>query len=508
MIEALGTISATELFVSGWSSARITDGTPVTVCDDGQWIAGELTVVRSDRPDAGPRSGFCGVLRTTVSLDAAFLAGGLRFANGEVLECYDRLVSHGQEQCIEILRAALAGRPVGETRALSGVAHRFFGYETLSGSALPIRLAVDDCLRLHPRLVFLRGWLADPERLCTRIDLVAGGANRIDEVWLAHARPDVGAMLAVDQRFAGYDRQDELLGFTALVEIDGWSDQPHLALTMAEGPPLYLPLNPRAGAAGALVRRAVRTTDPSAFATDKVIERLALLVAAVSDDPPVLLGADGAVTARVTLVMSCLGDVDELMMTLTSVASDAHLQDYAIIVAGPHNLIDASADRLHQHAALLGLRVGLARGEDVDDDVDALFVGASAARSDLVCLLPAGPVPRQAGWIGAMLGELERRPGTAVVASACLRAPAKARAIIETPAACLVGRGDVLGAIPECVILSTPGKWDAMMVALRAAGIAISEVSEPLFVAAPPAISPAEVIMRRIDAAARRLRQW
>lgn len=507
VIEALGQIATTELFVSGWARAEIAEDIPVTIIGRDRVIAGELTAVRADRPDVGPRSGFCGVVRTLVPIEVADV-GGVRFATGETLECYHQLVTHGTEQCIEILGKALVGHPTTEARTIALIAQRYWGRETLSTSPLPVRMGVDDCVLLPGSLAFVRGWFVDPERLCRRIDVAANDwANRIDDAWLAQARPDVSTMLADDARFAGYDRRGDLCGFIAFAEVV--SDHPedlHLAITIVEGPLLYRPLRPRYGDTGALLRSILCSTDPDAPGADQMIGRLAPVLSVAKATLPELVDVEKVAPAPITLVLSCLGDADELLMTLTTLAADAELADCAIVVAGPREAIDGHAVRLHQHAELLGLQLALARARNVDDDFDALLIGASAAQSDLVCLLPAGVAPRKKGWVGRMLAERGQEPGAAVFSLAALRGASEGRAVVETPAACLLERSYIPEAIPRGVILSIAVKWDAFVAGLRVRGAAVTEMAEPLFVAAPPAITPADRLLRRADEAARKLR--
>lgn len=508
MIEALGQISPTEVFVSGWSRAEIADGSLVMIAEADRLVSGELTVIRADRPDVGARAGFCGVVRASRTI-AADDVGRLRFATGDALERYDRAVAHGSAQCAAILRAALAQRPASEPgeRTLSGIAHRYWGQETISTSPLPVRMGIDDCVLLSPGRAFLRGWFIDPERLCTRVDLTSRDVGRrIDDKWLAQPRPDVSLTLAGDMRFAGYDRRADLCGFVAFAESDDWSEDSHLALTMADGPPLYQPLYPRRGDRAALLRSVVRATDPTAPGIEPLVGHLAQALAAAKADPPVLLDVEGQPPAAITLVLSCLGGVGDLMMTLTTLAADPALQDTVIVVAGPRDVTASSADRAHQHATLLGIRLAFASGSCIDDDFDALQVGASAARSDLICLLRSGAVPRSNGWISEMLAARGRQPGAAVLAFST-DGIGEVRAVSEVPAAYLLSRGDALAATSECVILSVAGKWDAFVRELSAAGASIASVTDPLFVAAPAAALPAERLMRRVDEAARQLRQ-
>jgi hypothetical protein len=509
MIESFGQISTTEVFVSGWSRAEIADGTPVTIVTDDRLVPGELTVIRADRPDVGARAGFCGVVQASRPLEAAAV-GGLRFVTGDALERYDRAVAHGTAQCVEILRVALSHRPVSEAReqALSNIAHRYWGQETISSSPLPVRMGIDDCVLLSRQVVFLRGWFVDPERLCTRVDLASrNGGSRIDDHWLAQSRPDVGAMLASDARLAGYDRHADLCGFVAFVESDDWSDDLHLVLTIADGPALYQPLHPRRGDIAALLRSILRASDPGALGIEPIIGSLARSLAAAKADPPVLVEDDAQPPAAITLVLSCLGDVEDLMMRVTTLAADPEVQDVAIVVAGPREVIAACGDRLRQHATLLEVRLALVSGSRIDDDFDALQVGTAAAESDLICLLPVGAVPRGNGWLSRMLAERQRRPGSAVLAFATEYRNGEARAVSETPAAYVLNRGDILTASPDHLILSVAGKWDALASELRVGGTPLADLPDPLFVAAPAAVTPAERLLRRVDDAAGRLRQ-
>lgn len=399
MLEAVGQLSARELFVAGWSREQRLSGHTVVVITGEGAVKARWFAEWSDRPDVGPGTSYCGVLQLDGPVLAASVAA-VHFSAVMVVGLYEHRQLLDDLQSIQRLRGrARVGEP---NQSIAAAASRYDGSDSVATTSLPIRLGIDDCVALDDHSIMLSGWLFDPEGLVRTVDLVSGDVRHgINGNWVRRRRKDVLASLGADGRFALYAGCDDHCGFTSIVEINRVNDV-HLTLN-AGGEPLHVPLMPRFGNGRLLLSGMLCGLDPDLPSSLDIVDGMvAPILARLQPARPNLPGCSRLgfdVDAPMTIVVGCSGDTDDVVTLLAMLAANSTARTTPILIAAPANEIAASQGDILRRAEFFGLDVALAKGESIADHVDALAAGAMASAARTLCLLPGDMVPDTGDWL-------------------------------------------------------------------------------------------------------------
>jgi hypothetical protein len=516
VIEAVGLLSATELFVSGWMREHPAPGAPalVMLADGGRQA--QFWAAWTDRSDVGPGTGFCGILDCTHPIAPKEITG-LQFGGGKVLSLYESRTVFDEAQSIGLLRSHPGLASEESAYILRRVAARFDGTDTIAGSHLPIRVGIDDCVVLPGNAVLVSGWVFDPEGLASSVNIsVADTRSRIDLGWITRPRADVASALSSDPKFALYDAAGTKAGFTALVTGLSGTEGVHLTIETESGD-LHCPLTPRLGDALTLLRGVIRGIDPDLPSSLDIIDRhVAPILAGLPAVEPVVLsqsrhGLDAG--APCAIVIGCSGDSDNVTGLLAILATDPAARKTPIVVAAGGNDLAATRGDILRAAKFYGLVVNLVEGNGVSDHIDALCLGAKASEAEVICLLSANLVPATPKWFSKLLSATQmadadilmpaRFDGSQMGNQAAERERARLAPGIEC---CLMFRTAFLDAgVNGRAALHSASKSRNLLATLAGAGLT-QAVLESIDMVRHAAADPSDILAERADRAAGRLR--
>ncbi|WEK03638.1 MAG: hypothetical protein P0Y65_15780 [Candidatus Devosia phytovorans] len=513
LIESIGQLGATELFVGGWAKEQAGQGAIILVVTADRAVEARWFAAWSDRPDVGPDTGFAGLLE----LDAPILAEAvlaIQLSAGTGLGLYKQRLLLDERQASARLRATRP-RPQHDSAPLAEAASRYDGTDSIATSPLPIRLGVDDCVALDGGAMLVSGWLFDPEGLVRQVELSAGTeALPISQDWLVRRRADVLASISLEPRFALYAGSGDHCGFTALVSGLDTIDDPHLTLVTASGN-LHAPLDPRRGNARVLLTGLLNGIDPELPSSMDVAEKLvAPVLARLEPASPVILrrnrkGLDR--DAPLALVIGCHGDAHDVATHLATLAAEPLSRNTPIIIAAPAMELAASERDILQRSDFFGLRVTLVFGEAIADHVDALALGVLAAQAERLCLLACDIVPDAMDWLALLTAAHPIRPSVLVPnqfdhASFGPQSSQRERARLHPGAdCCLASRDTLLDAFDSLgTFLDRTSKSRAWLAALEQRLQRVDALDVDMLNGS--ATHPSASLLRRADAAAAKIR--
>jgi hypothetical protein len=493
VVEAMASLDAETLFLSGWSRNHPAAGATVSVATAHGSQPGRFWPLWSDRADVGAGNSFCGIISLEGEVDLPQIVG-LRLPDTQVLAIYDQVTRLEATQASALLRQALVGRPDDPTRrTLLPFSARYDGTDSVNSSTLPIRIGIDDCVVLGGSLL-LRGWLFDPEGLVETVSLVGTGTSqRLDADWIGQKRLDVAAAMASDARLGAYVPISDYHGFSVIAA----SRTSPLHLTLSTGTEtLHLPIASRQGNPLALLRGFVAGLDPEAPGTPAILARIVVpaLLDAAMPPPPALVRLEGEPsTTGVSLIVGCAGDCADIPALLHILAARADAASLPVVIAADSRELSAHADEITARASFLGLSLQLAFCDHVADELDALTAAASAAASPLIMLTTARHLPDLVAARDAKTALVSGGPGALLVTSA---APP---GIEPTHLALVASRNDFAAAGGFVARrLTVAGKWAALSDRLASVlGQPPPRVAIPTTAASRP--SSVEQLLQRVD---------
>jgi O-antigen biosynthesis protein len=500
-IESLGQVSEREIFLTGWSHDELAPGSAVLILSGEGVVEGMIWAAWSDRADVGPRATFTGLIETEAPVERDSIKG-IGLPDARVLTLYAEAARYELAQSAQLLRGVLPNAADRETRErLSKAAAQYEGTDTIAVAELPVRLGIDDCVAMPGGILLVKGWLFDPERLVTSVSVAgAEGERRIDERWIGQARPDVTASYANDPVLGGYVHAGDAHGFSAIV--DGAGDDAHIAVTFADHAPLHVPLVPRTGNAMVLLRRVLHSLDPDAPGSLDIVEKqIAPALAAITLPEPTATAVSAHVEGPLSLIVGCHGDCGEVPALLTILAANPAMKKVPIVVAAGDREMTIHAGQIERAARMLGLRLVIVVGRNIEDRFDAAAIGVAASDTELVCVTTGSVVPQSQTWLSRLLAV--RKPDSAVVPrmEAMAGKPAAAEECFLVSRELFLEAGGFGGAF-----LDPAGKPNMLLRRMAATGILRIDAETTMTVIADPAGDAWQMLAKRADTAAAAIR--
>lgn len=447
-IEIIGRPDCGGLLLQGWSM-HLQPGTH----DFGVLVAGgienhEAVVGCFERPDLlSTASGLVAFMKTARSVDLHALSRVYFRSNGTYyhLDVVESRITLPDDAALHL--KDMLGRLQGPTpavRALKRVCRpRFPGHETVSSLSGPVRLAQDIALHAPGGGLFVSGWLLDPRKMVNMVLLKSTGNfyARLDPTWVRLPRPDVTSGFSTDPQFAEWLRPwEHQHGFIAFVPRPRpiADDEVHyLEITFEDESCAFLPIHFNDGDPEALLRQilgAVNIDDPK---IDQIIgAHLAPLVSALcsgaSPVVPASVAAFGCATPRpkdeskipapprASVVVPLCEGWSDFDINLARFSSDPDFEDAELIVVAPRAGGDQIAQALRRYAPFYNLAGTLVLTDEPLDYHSALNAGGSAASAELLVFLSPSVFPRERGWLGTLLDEIENTPEAAAVSPTLL----------------------------------------------------------------------------------------
>ena len=311
---------------------------------------------------------------------------------------------------------------------------RFGGANTMDGVAAPVRLSVDCALHVPGTGVLLTGWLLDPRQQMFLVLLKSTGNFycRIHELWHRTPRPDVIAGFAADPAFAPLiGSAPAECGFLVFVPHEapvGPDETFYVELVLKDEScgfaPLCFDIRPAEAVAAALLG----TVNVDDVAFDRVIEaHLGPIVGGAFASRAVPAGTATVLPfgrprqgPRASVVLPATGGAADLDINLSRLAGDPDLDAAELIVVAAQAHLRMTPARLRDWAEFYGLGGRLVVAGEPLDYFDALELGVRHAGSDLLAFLADTVLPDAPGWLGELIGELERAPDAAAISPTLL----------------------------------------------------------------------------------------
>lgn len=433
-IEIIGAFEDGDVYVQGWSSDVRSGVSRVLISGATAQIA-ECTGAAFDRQDLNSKGkGFAALLVAPDPIDPfgmqrVYFRGrdGWRYS-----DVYEQRLLAPPRDTPGFARAILpkirgSAEVVGRLR---DAAYRYEGLDTVSGLALPVRMAIDHALRVEQGGLLLSGWFLDPDRRVEGIKLKRRQvAIELSEVWSRVDRPDVSAAFDGKPPFqARFDHAHHAHGFTVFIpDFDADGSAPiYVELSIPHAPPAYLPIVPKRVTYREAVSRQLRSISARAAAASEIVERhLIPMVAAASTKAAgveKLEHVGGAATASgdTTLVIGVDEHAADVGQLLALLALDPEVRAAPVILAGPEVAIAGLRGEARRLADFYGLSLHLVAVGGCNDVFDALTVGAGAARTDRVVLLSGALVPAGKGWFGQLCAAHRETDSSVIISPALL----------------------------------------------------------------------------------------
>jgi hypothetical protein len=432
-IEIIGAFEDGDVYVQGWSSDVRAGVSRILIAGATSQIA-ECTGAAFDRQDLNSKGmGFAALLVAPEPIDPfgmqrIYFRGrdGWRYS-----DVYEQRLLAPPRDTPGFARAMLpkiraSAEVVGRLR---GAAYRYEGLDTVSGLALPVRMAIDHALRVEQGGLLLSGWFLDPDHRVEGIKLRRRQvAIELSESWSRVDRPDVSAAFDGQPPFAQrFDQAHHAHGFTVFVpdfDTDG-SAPIYVELAIPHAPPAYLPVVPKRASYREAVARQLRSISARAAAASDIVERhLTPLVSAAETRAASLerlehIGA-GTATGDTTLVIGIDEHAVDAEALLALLALDPEIRLSPVTLAGPEAIIAGIRGEARRLAEFYDLSLDLVSVGACNDVFDALTVGAGAARTDRVVLLSGLLVPEGKGWFGQLCAAHRETDSTVIISPALL----------------------------------------------------------------------------------------
>jgi O-antigen biosynthesis protein len=428
-VEVVGRIAGEGLLIQGWTTGAIAGATEV-VAETRVRCRHAAVLATFPRDDLKPGAGGVLAILPEADIDPA----AIRRCHLKVVAAWRRLDLFGQRTLLPDgdaaghLRHMLAKLEAtdADRRTLRRLAApRYAGHDTVSGSALPVRAAIDLAVRVPGAGVWLSGWLLDPTRRVEAATLNAGRWSvRADGEWMRAVRRDVTEGFAQNPRFApllaGADDRHGFAGFVPVPDDVAADAAFHLELAVGEDAFLFLPVSP-VPPNGEFVRRILCAVDPDDPAADALIARHVVPPVRAAERPvpgPATVHDLGPARPdpRLSVVIPVVDGREDVDLSLARLAVDPDLaQGEVLVVAGAAS--NARLPRAVRAAAgFYRLTVRLVLAPRARDAIEAIAAAVPHVRAARVLLLSTAVVPPGGGW----LGDLERaamRPGRPAMAS-------------------------------------------------------------------------------------------
>ncbi|WP_018184579.1 hypothetical protein [Kaistia granuli] len=431
-IEIIGAFEDGDVYLQGWSSDVRAGVSRVLIAGATAQIA-ECTGAAFDRQDLNSHGkGFAAVLVAPEPIDPfgmqrVYFRGrdGWRYS-----DVYEQRLLASPRDTPGYARAILpkirgSAEVVGRLR---DAAYRYEGLDTVSGLALPVRMAMDHALRIEQGGLLIGGWFLDPDHRVESIKLRRRQVSiELKDIWSRIDRPDVSAAFDGKAPFtARFDQGQHGHGFAAFIpDFDPDGSAPvYVELTIPQMPPAYLPVVPKRVSYREAVGRQLRSISARAASMSEIVERhLIPLVASTSTKAPTAdrmehVGA-GSPTGDTTLVIGLDEHTTDVASLVALLALDAEVRAVPVVLAGPDHVIASLRGELRRLAEFYGLSLHLVAVAGCNDVFDALIVGAGAARSDRVVLFSGSLVPAGRGWLGRLC-QAHREMDSSVIISPAL----------------------------------------------------------------------------------------
>ena len=314
----------------------------------------------------------------------------------------------------------MLGQLDGEAEALAALKRlcrpRFAGIDTVATLPLPVRAAVDVALHAEGAGLYLTGWVLDPARRVTQVQVrsSAGVAGEVDRDWVRVPRPDVTQGFAKNPLFAERLRHaDHRHGFLAFVPHAAAIDPDErfwLELGLDDDSCAFLPLSlerPEPNAVLARLLGSVNVDDP---AIDEIIGRhLGPFAAALGASrrlpatPTARLRFGGARPApRLSIVMAVAPGCADFDVNLAQLAGDRDAADAELVVVAAREGSEALAATLRRSARFYEVAGTLVLSEARLDPFEAAELGARVAGAETLLFLSPSVLPRERGWLGRL----------------------------------------------------------------------------------------------------------
>lgn len=334
--------------------------------------------------------------------------------------------------------------PTAAVRALKRVCRpRFPGHETVSAITGPVRLAQDIALHAPGGGVFVSGWLLDPRKTVS-IVLLKSTHNfyaRLDPTWVRLPRPDVTSGFSADPLFAEWlrpwENQHGFIAFVPRPQPIAEDEVHYLEIGFEDESCAFLPIHFSDGDPQTLLRQILGGVNIDDPAIDHIVKtHLSPLVSALcSGSRPAThvsttaFGCDvagsgakapPASSPRASVVVPLGQGWADFDINLARFSSDADFDDVELIVVAPRSEGDQIAQSLRRYAPFYGLAGTLVLTDEPLDYHSALDAGARAARTDLLVFLSPAVFPRERGWLGHLIKEVENTPDAAAASPTLL----------------------------------------------------------------------------------------
>jgi GT2 family glycosyltransferase len=447
-IEIVGRPDCGGLLLQGWSM-HLQPGThDVGVLAAGGIEIHEAVVGCFERADLlSTASGLVAFMKTARSVDLGALSRVYFRSNGtyyhlDVVESRITLLDDAALHLKDML-GRLHG-PTTAVRALKRVCRpRFPGHETVSSIPGPVRLAQDIALHAPGGGLFVSGWLLDPRKMVNMVLLKSTGNfyARLDPTWVRLPRPDVTSGFSADPLFAEWlrpwEHQHGFIAFVPRPQPIAENEVHYLEITFEDESCAFLPIHFNDGDPQTLLRQilgAVNIDDPK---IDQIIgTHLGPLVSALcSGASPAThvstarfgcaaaTSKDGSKTAvppRASVVVPLCEGWSDFDINLARFSSDPDFEDVELIVVAPRAGGDQVAQALRRYAPFYRLAGTLVLTDEPLDYHSALNAGATVASTELLVFLSPSVFPRERGWLGALINEIENTPDAAAASPTLL----------------------------------------------------------------------------------------
>jgi O-antigen biosynthesis protein len=434
-VEVIGRFPDGGLLIQGWATGAVAGATAMVVetGDRTRYAAIVATFRRDDLPPGA--AGVLAVLPDVAISPATVRRCHLRLGGAwRRLDVFDGRTLLPDGDATGHLRDMLAmlENVEEDRRTLRRLAApRFSGHDTVNGSALPVRAAVDLAVRVPGTGIWIAGWLLDPTG---RVDGAwlggPGWSAPLDAAWIRSPRRDVSEGFATDPRFAdALAASGDRHGFAAFVPEppDVGADAPdtpvHLALTVADDTILFLPVG-CVPPTSERIRRILSSVDPDDPAAEALIARhVAPIVRAAQ------CAVGGPTTAhdlgpplrdpRLSVIVPVVDGREDVDLTLARLSVDAEFAGVEVVVVATAAAHPRLARAVRAAAGFYRMPVRLVLAPQARDAFDAIAAALPHARADRLLVLSTAVVPGASGW----LGDLERaamRSGRPALASPTL----------------------------------------------------------------------------------------
>lgn len=432
-IEIIGAFEDGDVYLQGWSSDVRAGVSRVLIAGATAQIA-ECTGAAFDRQDLNSKGkGFAALLVAPEPIDPfgmqrVYFRGrdGWRYS-----DVYEQRLLVPPRDTPGFARAILtkirgSAEVVGRLR---DAAYRYEGLDTVSGLALPVRMAIDHALRVEQGGLLLSGWFLDPDRRVESVKLRRRqAAIELSEVWSRVDRPDVSAAFDGQPPFtARFDHAHHGHGFTVFIpDFDADGSAPiYVELGIPHAPPAYLPIVPKRVTYREAVSRQLRSISARAAAASEIVERhlIPMVAAAATKAAGVekLEHVGGAAApGDTTLVIGIDEQASDVGSLLALLALDPEIRAAPVILAGPEAIVASLRAEARRLADFYDLSLHLVAVGGCNDVFDALTVGAGAARTDRVVLLSGSLVPAGKGWFGQLCAAHRETDSTVIISPALL----------------------------------------------------------------------------------------